>query len=191
MRGCPAISYGWGRGHLRLNNEAFLRFELAQVAGTPAELRVALRRALEQGRTATTSLQRPAIRRVVRAGSGKCGADLLARAGWFVAGGRTDRAAGRPPVPDPAPPRFRTRRRDHVRRRPASRRDAGGARGACTRRRSGDLLPRRRAGGALPLGGRGDRGRRPRDRDPRLPARRSCCGGRRRRCARTSRGRTM
>jgi UDP-N-acetylglucosamine:LPS N-acetylglucosamine transferase len=55
MRGCPAISYGWGRGHLRLNNQAFLRFELAQVAGTPAELRVALRRALEQGRTATTS----------------------------------------------------------------------------------------------------------------------------------------
>src|SRR4029077_6975401 len=55
MRGCPAISYGWGRGHLRLNNKAFLRFELAQVAGTPAELRVALRRALEQGRTATTS----------------------------------------------------------------------------------------------------------------------------------------
>ena len=55
MRGCPAISYGWGRGHLRLNNQAFLRFELAQVAGTPTELRLALRRALEQGRTATTS----------------------------------------------------------------------------------------------------------------------------------------
>jgi UDP-N-acetylglucosamine:LPS N-acetylglucosamine transferase len=55
MRGCPAISYGWGRGHVRLNNEAFLRFELAQVAGTPAELRLALRRALAEGRTATTS----------------------------------------------------------------------------------------------------------------------------------------
>ena len=55
MRGCPAISYGWGRGHLRLNNEAFLRFDLAQVAATPAELRLAVRRALDRGRTTTTS----------------------------------------------------------------------------------------------------------------------------------------
>ncbi|MBA3841302.1 MAG: glycosyltransferase [Actinobacteria bacterium] len=55
MRGCPAISYGWGRGHLRLNNEAFLRFGLAQVAGTPVELLTALRRALAGGRTVTSS----------------------------------------------------------------------------------------------------------------------------------------
>ena len=26
VRGCPTISYGWGRGHIRANNEAFLRF---------------------------------------------------------------------------------------------------------------------------------------------------------------------
>ena len=70
MRGCPAISYGWGRGHLRLNNQAFRRFELAQVAGTPAELRVALRRALGRRRTGDHVVQRPAIRGIVRPGSG-------------------------------------------------------------------------------------------------------------------------
>ncbi len=52
MRGCPAISYGWGRGHVRLNNSAFKRFGLAQVAATPAALRAAVAAALEQGRTA-------------------------------------------------------------------------------------------------------------------------------------------
>jgi processive 1,2-diacylglycerol beta-glucosyltransferase len=29
MRGCPTISFGWGRGHVRVNNEAFRRFGLA------------------------------------------------------------------------------------------------------------------------------------------------------------------
>jgi UDP-N-acetylglucosamine:LPS N-acetylglucosamine transferase len=52
MRGCPAISYGWGRGHVRINNSAFRRFGLAQVASTPASLRTAVATALEQGRTA-------------------------------------------------------------------------------------------------------------------------------------------
>ncbi|HEY4348560.1 MAG TPA: glycosyltransferase [Gaiellaceae bacterium] len=52
MRGCPAISYGWGRGHVRDNNKAFTRFGLAQVAVTPAALRSAVSSALEQGRTA-------------------------------------------------------------------------------------------------------------------------------------------
>src|SRR5262249_57464786 len=33
IRGCPAISFGWGRGHIRLNNAAFRRFGLAEVAG--------------------------------------------------------------------------------------------------------------------------------------------------------------
>ena len=50
MRGCPAISYGWGRGHLRANNEAFRRFGLAQVAGSRAALGPALRRALAMPR---------------------------------------------------------------------------------------------------------------------------------------------
>jgi UDP-N-acetylglucosamine:LPS N-acetylglucosamine transferase len=51
MRGCPAISYGWGRGHLRVNNAAFRRFGLADVAKTRDELRAALTRALQRGRT--------------------------------------------------------------------------------------------------------------------------------------------
>jgi processive 1,2-diacylglycerol beta-glucosyltransferase len=46
VRGCPTISYGWGRGHIRANNRAFRRFGLADVATTPAELAAALRRAL-------------------------------------------------------------------------------------------------------------------------------------------------
>jgi UDP-N-acetylglucosamine:LPS N-acetylglucosamine transferase len=50
MRGCPAISYGWGRGHVRTNNRAFVRHGLARVATTPSELRVALASALEDGR---------------------------------------------------------------------------------------------------------------------------------------------
>jgi processive 1,2-diacylglycerol beta-glucosyltransferase len=44
--GCPTISYGWGRGHIRANNRAFKRFGLADVASTRAELGPALRRAL-------------------------------------------------------------------------------------------------------------------------------------------------
>ena len=46
IRGCPAISYGWGRGHIRLNNRAFRRFGLADVVESRAELGAALRRAL-------------------------------------------------------------------------------------------------------------------------------------------------
>ena len=46
VRGCPTISYGWGRGHIRANNEAFRRFGIAQVVSTEAELSVALRSAL-------------------------------------------------------------------------------------------------------------------------------------------------
>jgi UDP-N-acetylglucosamine:LPS N-acetylglucosamine transferase len=46
MCGCPTISYGWGRGHIRANNRAFRRFALADVARTRSELDAALRRAL-------------------------------------------------------------------------------------------------------------------------------------------------
>ena len=46
IRGCPVISYGWGLGHIRVNNRAYRRFGLAEVAGTHAELDAALRRAL-------------------------------------------------------------------------------------------------------------------------------------------------
>ena len=47
IRGCPAISFGWGRGHIRVNNEAYRRFGLAEVAETRSELASALVRALE------------------------------------------------------------------------------------------------------------------------------------------------
>jgi processive 1,2-diacylglycerol beta-glucosyltransferase len=46
MRGCAPISYGWGRGHIRINNREYRRHGLAQVAATPAELRAALDHAL-------------------------------------------------------------------------------------------------------------------------------------------------
>lgn len=46
VRGCPAISYGWGRGHIRANNVAFTRWGIAEVAADPEELRAALDRAL-------------------------------------------------------------------------------------------------------------------------------------------------
>jgi UDP-N-acetylglucosamine:LPS N-acetylglucosamine transferase len=44
--GCPTISYGWGRGHIRANNRAYARFGIADVAGDRDALAVALRRAL-------------------------------------------------------------------------------------------------------------------------------------------------
>jgi processive 1,2-diacylglycerol beta-glucosyltransferase len=50
LRGCPVVSYGWGRGHIRKHNEAFLRFGLADVAATRAALKPAIRRALAGGR---------------------------------------------------------------------------------------------------------------------------------------------
>jgi processive 1,2-diacylglycerol beta-glucosyltransferase len=46
MEGCGVVSYGWGRGHVRVNNAAFERFGLAEVAGSRVELGDALVRAL-------------------------------------------------------------------------------------------------------------------------------------------------
>jgi UDP-N-acetylglucosamine:LPS N-acetylglucosamine transferase len=46
MEGCGVVSYGWGRGHVRVNNAAFERFGLAEVAGSRAELGDALVRSL-------------------------------------------------------------------------------------------------------------------------------------------------
>jgi UDP-N-acetylglucosamine:LPS N-acetylglucosamine transferase len=46
VRGCPTISYGWGRGHIRANNEAFRRHGIADVVGSERELAKALRGAL-------------------------------------------------------------------------------------------------------------------------------------------------
>ncbi len=47
MSGCGVVSYGWGVGHIRANNEAFARFGLAEVAATREELPRAMRRALQ------------------------------------------------------------------------------------------------------------------------------------------------
>ena len=52
VRGCQLISYGWGVAHIRLNNEAYERFGLAEVAADRSALADALRRALQQPRTA-------------------------------------------------------------------------------------------------------------------------------------------
>jgi UDP-N-acetylglucosamine:LPS N-acetylglucosamine transferase len=56
MRGCPAISYGWGRGHLRLNNRAFVEFDLAEVVERQSELRGALERSFRTERIPPQSL---------------------------------------------------------------------------------------------------------------------------------------
>jgi UDP-N-acetylglucosamine:LPS N-acetylglucosamine transferase len=50
MCGTWAISYGWGVGHIRINNRAYRRFGLAAVAATDAELAAALRAALAKQR---------------------------------------------------------------------------------------------------------------------------------------------
>jgi UDP-N-acetylglucosamine:LPS N-acetylglucosamine transferase len=58
IRGCPAISFGWGRGHIRVNNAAFRRFGLVDVAETGAELEPALARALQRRRAPDLSYAR-------------------------------------------------------------------------------------------------------------------------------------
>jgi UDP-N-acetylglucosamine:LPS N-acetylglucosamine transferase len=50
VRGCPTVSYGWGRAHIRANNRAFERFGLAEVAPDRRSLRDAVERALARRR---------------------------------------------------------------------------------------------------------------------------------------------
>jgi len=47
MSGCGVVSYGWGHGHVRVNNDAFRRFGLAAVADSRTELLPAMRWALD------------------------------------------------------------------------------------------------------------------------------------------------
>ncbi len=49
--GCPTISYGWGRGHIRANNRAYVEHGIAQVAKDRAQLAAALARALAAPRS--------------------------------------------------------------------------------------------------------------------------------------------
>ncbi len=66
MRGCPTISFGWGRGHIRANNAAFRRFGLAEVAGSRRELTGSLARALSsRGPTDRTYAALPSAASVV------------------------------------------------------------------------------------------------------------------------------
>jgi processive 1,2-diacylglycerol beta-glucosyltransferase len=55
MRGCTPISYGWGRGHIRMHNNAFRRFGIADVVTTQSDLAGAIRRAIASTRTPDTS----------------------------------------------------------------------------------------------------------------------------------------
>src|SRR5207253_1301416 len=50
IRGCRVISYGFGVGHIRVNNRGYERFGLAQTAHSREELGRALRRALADRR---------------------------------------------------------------------------------------------------------------------------------------------
>jgi processive 1,2-diacylglycerol beta-glucosyltransferase len=73
--GCPTISYGWGRGHIRANNRAYARFGIADVARDRGELAGALRRALAQRRSPDAGFARlpvaaDVVLELVGAGSG-------------------------------------------------------------------------------------------------------------------------
>jgi processive 1,2-diacylglycerol beta-glucosyltransferase len=46
VRGCPTVSYGWGRGHIRANNRGYVEHGIALVARDRDELTGALRQAL-------------------------------------------------------------------------------------------------------------------------------------------------
>jgi UDP-N-acetylglucosamine:LPS N-acetylglucosamine transferase len=52
MLGCRVLSFGLGVGHIRVNNEAFARFGIAEVVSSRRGLRPALERALAGERTA-------------------------------------------------------------------------------------------------------------------------------------------
>ena len=58
MEGCGVVSYGWGLGHVRVNNAAFERFGPAEVAGSRAELGDAIVRALGASGTPDESFDR-------------------------------------------------------------------------------------------------------------------------------------
>jgi UDP-N-acetylglucosamine:LPS N-acetylglucosamine transferase len=82
MCGCPTISYGWGRGHIRANNRAYERFGLADVASTRVELAGALARALERRRSPDRSFaELPSAATVIRDrfGLGVAGAEARDR----------------------------------------------------------------------------------------------------------------
>jgi processive 1,2-diacylglycerol beta-glucosyltransferase len=58
VRGCPVVSYGWGRGHIRLSNRAYRRFGLADVVQSAEGLETALAEALARPRVPDASFAR-------------------------------------------------------------------------------------------------------------------------------------
>jgi UDP-N-acetylglucosamine:LPS N-acetylglucosamine transferase len=58
IRGCQVVSYGFGVGHIRLNNRAYRRFGLARTAATRRGLAAALQDALANPREADRSFER-------------------------------------------------------------------------------------------------------------------------------------
>ncbi len=78
MSGCGVVSYGWGLGHVRVNNEAFARHGLAEVARSREELEPAMRRALAASGAPDVSFERlptaaSAILRVLGFADGELG----------------------------------------------------------------------------------------------------------------------
>lgn len=57
IRGCRVISYGWGHGHIRVNNQAFLEHGLGDVAATRSDLQRALWSALGNPATPDRSFE--------------------------------------------------------------------------------------------------------------------------------------
>ena len=78
VRGCPTISYGWGRGHIRANNAAFRRYGIAEVVAGRRELNQALRARVDVAAGAGHGAQRAAVGRLARARA------RGVRADWFV-----------------------------------------------------------------------------------------------------------
>ena len=67
MRGCPTVSYGWGRGHIRANNEAFARYGIAEVAELSGRARGGARARARVAPRAGPLVRRSSVRRIARA----------------------------------------------------------------------------------------------------------------------------
>jgi processive 1,2-diacylglycerol beta-glucosyltransferase len=89
MEGCGVVSYGWGLGHVRVNNAAFARFGLAEVAGSRQQLGDALVRAL-----AASGDPDDSFARLPTAASAVLGIGLSLADGELGDGGRARQEAG-------------------------------------------------------------------------------------------------
>ena len=106
MRGCPTISFGWGRGHVRRHNDAFVEFGLAEVVSAAADLPDALSRAFAVRKNADLSYAEIAFGGRARGGSRPPGRRLRAPVGRPRCRGRRREST---PAPDDAGTRARVR----------------------------------------------------------------------------------